>query len=231
MFETIGIAPSILSANFMHMEKDIRMLEEAGADYVHVDVMDGHFVPNLTLGVPFVQQLKDITRLPLDVHLMIDNPLSQIPWFLEAGSDILTIHMESLDEAQDEVHRALEMISSAHCKRALCLKPDTPVSVLQPYISQVDMVLIMSVYPGFSGQSYIAGSEDRVAQTVSMAQKAGVSPLIQVDGGIGLKTVSLVCSKGADVLVAGNAVFKADNPSQAIAQLKHAGTKAQQDLG
>ena len=227
MFEKVKIAPSILSADFMNMERDIRMLEEAGASYVHVDVMDGHFVPNLTLGVPFVAQLKKITHLPLDVHLMIDNPLYQLPWFIEAGSDLITVHLEALNESAGEVEQALDMISSAGIKAALSIKPDMQTERLQPYITSVDMVLIMSVYPGFSGQSYIEGSENRVAEVVSYARAEKVSPLIQVDGGIGVDTVAKVCAAGADVLVAGNAVFGAASPRKAIEDIVRLGSDAQ----
>lgn len=219
MFEPVRIAPSILSADFMNMERDIRMIEEGGAGFVHVDVMDGHFVPNLTLGVPFVKQLKAIASIPLDVHLMIDNPLEQLPWFLDAGADIVTVHLEALDEKAGEVEAAIDLIREAGAKPALSIKPDTPVQALAPYIEHVDMVLVMSVYPGFSGQSYIEGSDKRVAEVVRMARAAACSPLIQVDGGMGEKTAGLVSACGADVLVAGNAVFKAPDPQAAIGDL------------
>ncbi|MEG0376788.1 MAG: ribulose-phosphate 3-epimerase [Raoultibacter sp.] len=227
MFETVQIAPSILSADFMNMESDIALIEEAGAGYVHVDVMDGHFVPNLTLGVPFVKQLKRIATIPLDVHLMISNPLEQLPWFLGAGADIVTVHVEALDASKGEIEQAIELIREANAKPALSIKPDTPTSVLEPYIADVAMVLIMSVYPGFSGQSYIEGSDERVAEVVRMAKRVGASPLIEVDGGMGEATIGRVCACGADVIVAGNAVFGAADPAQAIALLKQAGSQAQ----
>lgn len=227
MFEPVKIAPSILSADFMNMGDDIGMIERGGAGYVHVDVMDGHFVPNLTLGVPFVKQLKKIATIPLDVHLMISNPLVQVPWFLDAGADIVTVHLEALDGAAGEVEQVLETIHAAGAKAALSIKPDTPTAALAPYIGLLDMVLVMSVYPGFSGQSYIEGSDRRVAEVAALASKAGVSPLIEVDGGMGIKTAGLVAARGADVLVAGNAVFAASDPEAAIADIMRAAGEAQ----
>lgn len=217
MFQAVKIAPSILSADFMNLERDVKRIEEAGAGYVHVDVMDGHFVPNLTMGVPVVKQLKAITKLPLDVHLMIDNPLRQIPWFLAVGSDIITVHAEALDDA--EAAETVRLIHEAGAMAAVSVKPNTPVDCLRPYLADLDMVLIMSVEPGFSGQSYIKGSEDKVAQVVAMARELGVQPLIEVDGGIGVATAPLVAAAGADVLVCGNAVCGAADPAQAIADI------------
>lgn len=184
---------------------------------VHVDVMDGHFVPNLSMGVPLVKQLAPATDLPLDVHLMVSNPLEQIPWFAKAGADSLTVHAEVL--YGDALVEAVRMIHEAGCKAAVSLKPKTPVEVLRPVISELDMVLIMSVEPGFSGQSYIEGSEQRVAAVVEMAKHAQVRPLIQVDGGIGVATAARVAAAGADVLVCGNAVFGAEDPAAAVAEV------------
>lgn len=214
MFQPVKIAPSILSANFMNLASDIDMIAEAGAGYVHVDVMDGHFVPNLTMGVPVLKQLSKATEVPMDVHLMITNPLTQIPWFAAAGADIITFHAETVNE--EEMVEAVRMIHDAGVKAAISVKPKTPVEVIAPVIADVDMVLIMSVEPGFSGQSYIEGSEDKVAQVVEMARAVGNSPLIQVDGGIGVKTAARVAAAGADVLVCGNAVFAAEDPAAAL---------------
>ena len=168
MFESVKIAPSILSADFMHLGRDIALIEEAGAGYVHVDVMDGHFVPNLTMGVPVVKQLKKATNLPLDVHLMIANPLEQLPWFLDAGADSVTVHAEALDA--DQLMRAIAAIHAAGAKAAVSVKPRTTAGALAPVIADVDMVLVMSVEPGFSGQSYIEGSDAKVARIVDMAR-------------------------------------------------------------
>ena len=162
MFQEPKIAPSILSADFMNLESQIRLIEDAGAGYIHVDVMDGHFVPNLTIGVPVVKQLARIARIPLDVHLMISNPLEQLPWYLAAGANMITMHVEAFDDA-DGMRKALDMVHEAGARAALSVKPKTPVSVLEPVIEQLDMVLIMSVEPGFSGQSYIEGSDKKVA--------------------------------------------------------------------
>lgn len=229
MFEPVKIAPSILSADFMNMRADIETIERGGAGYVHVDVMDGHFVPNLTLGVPFVKQLKKIASIPLDVHLMISNPLVQLPWFLDAGADIVTVHLEALDEVEGEVGQVIGMIKAAGAKAALSIKPDTPVARIAPHIGSLDMVLVMSVYPGFSGQSYIEGSDARVAEVVALAEEAGANPLIEVDGGMGVKTAGLVASCGADVLVAGNAVFGAPDPAVAIAEITAAAEAARRE--
>lgn len=224
MFEPVKIAPSILSADFMNLGRDIELIEHAGAGYVHVDVMDGHFVPNLTMGVPVVKQLKKATDLPLDVHLMISNPLEQLPWFLDAGADSVTVHAEALDA--DGLARAISAIHAAGAKAAVSLKPRTSAGALAPVIADVDMVLVMSVEPGFSGQSYIEGSDAKVARIVEMARAVGASPLIQVDGGIGVKTAPLVAASGADVLVCGNAVFAADDPAAALAAVQAAADEA-----
>ena len=215
MFEPVKIAPSILSADFMNLQRDIKVIEAGGAGYVHVDVMDGHFVPNLTMGVPVVKQLKKITNMPLDVHLMISNPLDQLPWFLDAGADIVTVHAEAA--AGYQLERAVEMIHAAGVKAAASVKPHTPVEVLAPVMAQLDMVLVMSVEPGFSGQSYIEGSERKVARVVELARAVGASPLIEVDG---------VTAAGADVLVCGSAVCGAADPAAAIAEVTQAAEAA-----
>lgn len=226
MYSEIKIAPSILSADFMNFEQDIRMLERAGADFVHVDVMDGHFVPNLTLGVPFVKQLKKITDLPLDVHLMISNPLETLDWYLDAGADWVSVHIEALKDEQ-EVREVIRRIREAGAHPALTLKPDRAVEDLEPYIVDLDMVLVMSVFPGFSGQSYIEGSEERVGKVAEMAKRLNPDLLIEVDGGISAsRTAGLVCAQGADVLVAGSGVFAAADPEGAVGELREAGKAA-----
>ena len=217
MYDAPKISPSILSADFMNMERDIVQVEAAGADFVHVDIMDGHFVPNLTIGVPFVKQLKRITNLPIDLHLMISNPLQQLPWFLECGPDMVSVHAEVLDEPTGEFDRAIDMIHKSGAKACLALKPDMRASIVKPYIHKLDMVLVMSVYPGFSGQKYIEGTEQKVARVVEIATEAGVSPWIEVDGGLGInEPTKAVVAAGADVLVAGNAVFGAVDRKAAI---------------
>lgn len=224
VFEPVRIAPSILSADFAHLGQDVEKVAQAGAGFIHVDVMDGHFVPNLTMGVPVVKALKKVTDVPLDVHLMIDNPLYEIPWFIEAGSDLITVHAEALSAG--ELIEAVALINEAGVQAAVSVKPKTPVSIIEPVIEQVAMVLIMSVEPGFSGQSYIEGSEDKVAEVVAMAKAHNVRPLIEVDGGIGLKTAPLVAAAGADVLVCGNAVFAASDPACALQEIQACANEA-----
>ncbi len=224
MFEPIKIAPSILSADFMNLGIEIARIEEAGAGYVHVDVMDGHFVPNLSIGVPLLKQLVPATSLPCDVHLMIDNPLRELPWFLDCGAALYTIHREAVSD--DEVRRAIAMIHEAGALAALSVKPKTPVRSLELVLEDLDMVLVMSVEPGFSGQSYIEGSEDRVAELAQLCRTHGVSPLIEVDGGIGENTAARVAYEGADVLVCGNAVFRAEDPAAALRKIAHIADEA-----
>ncbi len=232
MYEMPRISPSILSANFMNMERDVAQIEAAGADFVHVDVMDGHFVPNLTLGVPFVKQLRAITSLPLDLHLMISNPLQQLPWFLECGPDMVSIHAEVLDEPTGEFDRAIDMIHEAGAKAGLALKPDMRASVVKPYIHKLDMVLVMSVYPGFSAQKYIEGSEQKVARVVEIATEAATSPWIEVDGGLGVNNpTKAMAAAGADVFVAGNAVFSASDRAEAIKGIRTAALAGQAGRG
>lgn len=220
VFANPQISPSILSADFMNLERDIRVIEEGGCDLIHVDVMDGHFVPNLSIGVPHVAQLKKITKLPLDVHLMISNPLVQVPWYLEAGADILTVHYESFNSNED-LYDIIALIEEAGVKPAISLKPDTPVEVLKPFLPKLYMVLIMSVYPGFSGQSYIPETRSRVEELVELARVANPDLRIQVDGGIGLSTIAHVAEVGADIFVCGNAVMKAEDPARAIHDIRN----------
>ena len=225
MFQPLKIAPSILSADFMNLERDVRLIEQAGAGYVHVDVMDGHFVPNLTIGVPHVKQLKRMASIPLDVHLMVDNPLVQLPWYIDAGASMLTVHVEALEGQW--LDRAVTLIHGGGAAACVALKPNTPVEVLAGIIGELDMVLVMSVEPGFSGQGYIEGSERKIAAVASMAREAGNEDLlIEVDGGIGMGTVERVCAAGADVIVCGNAVFGADDPVSALAQIEALGNAA-----
>lgn len=239
MYGPVKVAPSILSGDFMNMQRDIRMLEAAGADIIHVDVMDGHFVPNLTMGVPFLKQLRAITELPIDVHLMISNPLEQIDWYLDHDPDLVSVHIEAVPD-EDQLHGLLQHIRQRGAHPALTLKPDMPIESIDPFIEDVDMILVMSVFPGFSGQSYIEGSEERVAYVANLAKKRNPGLLIEVDGGVSAsRTAGLVCAQGADVLVAGSGVFAADDPARAIEAIREAGLaaqkaalqKQQQDLG
>lgn len=225
MRENIEISPSILSADFMDFGDEVRMLEDAGADWVHIDVMDGHFVPNITMGVPLVSQMRGATDLLLDVHLMITNPITQIPWFLDAGADIVTFHIEACEDI-DEVKEAIVLIKDAGAKAAVAIKPKTEASALDPFLQYLDMALVMSVEPGFSGQSYIEGSEEKVRYLHDCASRLGLDLVIQVDGGIGESTISRVVEAGATSVVCGNAVFKSDDPTSAIASLRSKATLA-----
>lgn len=218
MFTDIQIAPSILSADFANLERDVRMVSEAGADWIHVDVMDGHFVPNLTIGPAHVKMLKRVTDVPLDVHLMIDNPEVQVPWYIDAGADSVTVHVEACDDAAT----MLRMIGDAGVKVGISLNPETDASALQGLLGLVDMVLVMSVHPGFGGQSFIESSPAKIAAIVEMCKAEGAAPLIEVDGGIGVGTAPLVSAVGADVLVAGSAIFCADDPAVALRGIRDA---------
>ena len=218
MFEPVKIAPSILSADFMHLGRDIELIEKAGAGYVHVDVMDGHFVPNLTMGVPVVKQLKKATSLPLDVHLMIANPLEQLPWFLDAGADSVTVHAEALDA--DGLARAVAAIHAAGAKAAVSVKPRTAVGALAPVLADLDMVLVMTVEPGFGGQAFLEHQLDTIRQVRALIEKYNPACELEVDGGIAPKTAPLVVEAGANVLVAGSAVYGAKDIPAAIQALR-----------
>lgn len=209
----------------MSLGRDIAMIEEAGAGYVHFDVMDGHFVPNLTIGVPVLKQLKKIARIPVDVHLMIANPLEELPWFLDAGADIVTVHAEAFD-GPEQMEQAIHLIKEAGAKASVSVKPNTPVDAIAGVVPLLDMALIMSVEPGFSGQKYIEGSEAKVAQVVQIARAAGHELEIEVDGGIGVATAPGVAAAGADVLVCGNAVFAAQDPAAALRAVQQAADDA-----
>lgn len=226
MYSDIRIAPSILSADFMHMGDDIRAVEDMGADIIHVDVMDGHFVPNLTMGIPFIKSLHGIARRPVDVHLMIDNPLVELPWFIEAGAWNITVHYESFACPEQELFQAIKMIHEGGSRACVSLKPDTSVAVLRPFLSNLDMVLMMSVYPGFSGQSFIEGTEGRIAELAALCEELGCRPDIEVDGGINAKTVARVARAGADVFVMGSACFTAEDPARAMADVRAIAQKA-----
>ena len=206
MYQPVKIAPSILSADFMNLGRDIRMIEEGGAAFVHIDVMDGHFVPNLTMGVPLLKQLKPATNLLCDVHLMIDNPLDELPWFIDAGADLLNVHVEALDEA--DLKRAVAQIHEAGLLAAAALKPKTPANALSPVIAELDMALVMSVEPGFGGQQFDPSALDKITVLRQWAQAAGADLRIEVDGGINAETGKLCREAGADVLVAGSYIFK-----------------------
>jgi ribulose-phosphate 3-epimerase len=208
------IAPSILSADFAYLGDALKTLESAGADWIHVDVMDGHFVPNLTIGAPVVQALRQVTTLPLDVHLMIEKPDALIPDFAKAGADILTVHVE----ACTHLHRTLQLIKSLGVKAGVSLNPHTPVSVLEPVIDDLDLILIMSVNPGFGGQAFIPYSLEKIKQAKALIGERRIH--LEVDGGVGLTNIAEILTAGADTIVAGSAIFNAPNMSETIQQLR-----------
>ena len=212
------LAPSILSADFVNLARDVRALAPAGADYVHVDVMDGHFVPNITIGVPVVKSVKKISPLPLDVHLMISDPLFYAKAFAEAGSDLITFHLES---DSDPVETAAA-IRGAGAKVGISVKPKTPAEEIFPYLPLCDLVLVMTVEPGFGGQSFMADMLPKIETIAARCRDLGLSPMIEVDGGIDPKTAPLVAKAGANVLVAGSAVFKYDEYAGPIGAIRAA---------
>lgn len=218
MFEKVKISPSILSADLCNLEKEIKAIESAGAGLVHIDVMDGHFVPNLTFGLPLVKRIREITSLPLDVHLMISNPLDYVEKYLDAGADILTAHIEA--GSPEEMNRFASRVHAAGKKAGVALRPSTKPEAVDDVISSFDMVLAMSVEPGFSGQKFQSSVIDSMAEICAIAAAHNCSPLMQADGGIGVGTAQKVCASGADVLVCGNACFCNDDYSKAISAIK-----------
>ena len=203
------IAPSILSADFANLERDIRNIAENGGDWVHVDVMDGHFVPNITIGIPVVKALRKVTSLPLDVHLMIDKPIRYVEDFVKAGADWLTIHVEA-DQPQNTLD-ALDKIRALGCKAGIVLKPRTPVEAAIPYLEKCDMILIMTVEPGFGGQKFMADQMPKLQQLREWLDDINPECLLEVDGGVDNNTHTICKESGADVLVAGSAYFKAED--------------------
>lgn len=213
----VKIAPSILSADFSRLGEEIRAIEAGGADYVHVDVMDGHFVPNITIGPLVVAAARKVTSLPLDVHLMIENPDRYIPAFAEAGADILTVHQETVPH----LHRTVQLIRSLGKKAGVSINPATPVSALDLILDDLDLVLVMSVNPGFGGQSFIPFCLGKIAALRRMIEERGLNVELEVDGGVKTDNIGRIVAAGADVLVAGSAVFGTDDYRETIATLKH----------
>jgi ribulose-phosphate 3-epimerase len=217
MTRRIQIAPSILSANFSRLGEEIQDVAENGADLIHIDVMDGHFVPNLTMGPLVVQAIRPLTQLPLDVHLMIANPEQYIPEFIAAGADMISFHVE----ATAHVHRALQMIRSAGIRAAVALTPSTPLQSVAHVLPDLDMVLLMTVNPGFGGQSFIPQMVEKTRQLQVMLQEAGLDEVdIEVDGGISPETVGQITAAGANVLVAGSAIFGSADRRAAMASIR-----------
>jgi ribulose-phosphate 3-epimerase len=213
------IAPSLLSADFTRLEDAVRLIDEAGADVVHVDIMDGHFVPNLTFGPRIVELLKSKTGLPLDVHLMVDTPSEVVPWFLEAGADWISIHAE----ASAHLHRDIALIKTAGRKAGVALNPATPLVVLQEILGDLDFVLLMCVNPGRGSQPFIEASREKIRALRRRRDDLGlVRPWIEIDGGVNLRNINELAGDGAEVFVAGNAVFNAPDPPDAVRRLKAA---------
>ncbi|MBN8207430.1 ribulose-phosphate 3-epimerase [Bacillus sp. NTK071] len=213
----IKIAPSILASDFARLGEEVKDVEAAGADYIHVDVMDGHFVPNITIGAPIVRALRPVTTLPLDVHLMIENPDQYIEEFAEAGADILTVHAE----ACPHLHRTIQLIKSKGVKAGVVINPGTPVDAIKHVIEDVDLVLLMTVNPGFGGQAFIERVLSKITETKQLASSLGVSPEIEVDGGVNAETARLCIEAGATVLVAGSAIYNQSDRKAAIDQIRH----------
>ena len=203
------IAPSILSADFANLGRDIRNIEENGADFVHVDIMDGIFVPNISIGIPVVKAIRPVTKLPLDVHLMIDRPIRYVEEFVKAGADFVTIHVEA-DQPQNTLD-ALDKIHALGCKAGIVLKPKTPAEAAIPYLEKCDMILVMTVEPGFGGQKFMADMMPKVAQLKEWMEDINPDCLIEVDGGVDAVTHTVCKEAGANVLVAGSAYFKAED--------------------
>lgn len=214
----IKVAPSILSADFVNLERDIRALGPAGADYVHVDVMDGLFVPNLTIGLPVVKAISRISPLPLDVHLMIDRPLRYAERFCEAGADVLTLHVEA--DTPEHTREALETIRACGKKAGLSLKPGTPAEAALPYLELCDLILVMTVEPGFGGQSFMADMMPKLRTIRGWLDEKNPGCELEVDGGVNEKTAQLCKENGANVLVAGSAWFKSPDPAAFCRALK-----------
>jgi len=218
----LQIAPSLLSADFAALGEAIAVAERGGADLIHVDVMDGHFVPNITIGPPVVTALKRIARLPLDVHLMIEHPDRYVEAFVAAGAASVTVHVE----AAVHLHRTIHFIKSLGAQAGVALNPATPVSVLEQIAGDVDYVLVMTVNPGFGGQTFIPRSESKVRAVRDLLDREGSRAPIEVDGGIDVRTAPGIVAAGADILVAGHAVFGAPDPERAIRELRAAASVA-----
>ncbi len=208
------ISPSILSADFANLERDIKLVENAGADWLHVDVMDGHFVPNITIGVPVVKSIKKITNLPLDVHLMIENPDKYIQPFAAAGADIITFHYEAANEKSFDI---IKQIQSAGLKAGISIKPKTHPEIIKDFLDIADMVLVMTVEPGFGGQKFMSNCADKIPY---IRENSTENLIIQVDGGINADTAKICTEKGANSLVAGNYVYKSADINAAIQSLR-----------
>ncbi|WOV85235.1 ribulose-phosphate 3-epimerase [Sporosarcina jeotgali] len=219
----IKIAPSILSADFAKLGEEIKEVEQGGADWIHVDVMDGHFVPNITIGPLIVEAIRPVTSLPLDVHLMIEEPDRYIEQFAKAGADYITVH----EEACRHLHRTIQLIRSFGVKPGVVLNPHTPVETIQHVLEDIDLVLFMTVNPGFGGQKFISSVVPKVKQLSDIVKERNLSLEIEIDGGITSETIGLCVEAGATVFVAGSAVYNQKDRAAAIQKIRTAGEKAQ----
>lgn len=212
----VQIAPSVLAADFANLQKEVEMLNASEADYIHVDIMDGVFVPNISFGIPVTEAIHKHATKPLDVHLMIVDPDRYLEAFQKAGAHIISVHLE----ACNHLHRTLQAIKALGCKAGVAINPHTPVSLLEEIIQDIDLVCVMSVNPGFGAQKFIGHTYQKVSQLKSLIYKRGTSTLIEIDGGVNLKNAPMLIAEGADVLVAGNFVFSASDPIKTIHELK-----------
>jgi len=211
------IAPSILAADFANLQAEVEMINQSDADWVHVDIMDGVFVPNISFGIPVCEAIYRHSTKPLDVHLMITQPERYLKTFQKAGAKILTVHYE----ACPHLHRTIQEIKDLGCMAGVALNPHTPISVLENIIVNLDLVCLMSVNPGFGGQKFIENTYAKITQLVELCAENQVSPYIEIDGGVGANNISKLKETGATALVAGSSVFKAENPSETISAFKH----------
>jgi ribulose-phosphate 3-epimerase len=223
----VRVAPSILAADFARLGAEVAAVERGGADYVHVDVMDGHFVPNLTVGPPVVRSLKRVTRLPIDVHLMVEEPDRFVESFVEAGAAMVSVHVE----VSPHLDRTLSLIRGLGARAGVVLNPSTPVGAIEEVSGQVDYVLVMSVNPGFGGQAFLPSSASKVRRVRALLDAAGNRAPVEIDGGIDLDTVDQVVRAGAEILVAGSAIFHAPDPAEATRALREAAGRAAAAVG
>jgi ribulose-phosphate 3-epimerase len=205
----IIVSPSILSADFANLSSELQVMKNAGAPWAHVDVMDGHFVPNISIGVPVVASLRKATDLFLDVHLMIDTPIKYVDQFIASGADMVVIHLES--DTPEMIHKTLARIHELGCKAGLTIKPGTPVEAMEPFLNEIDMALIMTVEPGFGGQKFMADMMPKMRKLRQMLDEVNPDCILEVDGGVDANTCAVCKENGAEVLVAGSAYFKADD--------------------
>ena len=218
----IKIAPSILAANFSKLAEEVREVEQAGAELIHIDVMDGHFVPNITMGPIVVEALRPVTSLPLDVHLMIENPDQYIESFAKAGADYITVHVETCPH----LHRTIQLIRSFGVKPGVVLNPHTPIETIQHVLEDIDMVLFMTVNPGFGGQKFIHSVVPKVKQLSTIIKEKGLNIEIEIDGGINVETIVPCAEAGATIFVAGSAIYNQTDRTKALQEIKEAGLRA-----